>query len=288
MAVQLEIRDGPTYWWASPDIWVVPGSDPTGPPGVPVVGQPAFVWAHVENHGSTPASGTRIDFWWADPSTQVLRSNANVIGSSFVDLPPGAAEDVLCLVPWNVVLVNNGHECLVAVASHSGDSVPDPPPDDFNPPQYPEVAQRNLDVMTVAMQKMMIGVSAGRREDKRVQLHLERGGKLDRNQLAQLGLAGFEPARKAKVKARLSAAADGRDEAGARGKGDMIELSLRRGTRKAVYLHVADSALEPNEYELVHVVERAGERVLGGCSVVLIAEAKPGKERGTRPERKSR
>lgn len=272
MAVQLEIRDGSPNWWASPDIWVVPGSDPTGAPGIPIAGQQAFVWARVENHGSTQATNTRVDFWWADPSTQVLRSNANFIGGSFVDLPPGAAEEVLCLVPWNVVLVNNGHECLIAVASHPGDSVPDPAPDDFNPPQYAEVAQRNLDVMAVSMQMMMITVAAGRREDKRVQLHLERGGKLDSDQLVRLGLRGFKPCTEAKVKAQLSTTRPNCSGEQKPVKDGPIELSIARGTRKSVYLHVTDSRLNPSEYELVHVVERKGDEVLGGCSVALIAD----------------
>ena len=40
MAVELLIRDGSPDWWESPDIWVVPGTDPGGAPGTPVVGMP--------------------------------------------------------------------------------------------------------------------------------------------------------------------------------------------------------------------------------------------------------
>ena len=48
MAVQLEIRDGQPYWYLSPDIWAVPGSDPNG--------APETQWATVTC--LTPASGS--------------------------------------------------------------------------------------------------------------------------------------------------------------------------------------------------------------------------------------
>ena len=132
MTIRVEIRDGDPYWYLSPDVWVVPGDDPNGAPGTPIAGRSAFVWAHVVNRGSGAANGVRVNFWWADPSGQVLRGNAHPIGSAFADLAPdgqpGSAQDVLCLVPWPVTLVNGGHECLVAEAIHAGSSVPFPPP----------------------------------------------------------------------------------------------------------------------------------------------------------------
>ena len=41
MAVELLIRDGSPAWWESPDIWVVPGTDPSGAEGPPVAGSTA-------------------------------------------------------------------------------------------------------------------------------------------------------------------------------------------------------------------------------------------------------
>lgn len=71
MAVALTIHDGDPHWYLSPDIWVVPGADPSGTPGSPVAGQPAYLWAGVENLGSTDAKGVRIDLYWANPALQV-------------------------------------------------------------------------------------------------------------------------------------------------------------------------------------------------------------------------
>jgi hypothetical protein len=259
MAVQLEIRDGQPYWYLSPDIWAVPGSNPDGAPGTPVAGTPAYLWAHVVNHGSDPADGARVDFWWADPSGQVLRSNAHPIGSAFADLAPagmpGSSQDVLCLVPWNVVVVNNGHECLVAVANHAGSSVPTPPPDDFNPPQYPEVAQKNLTVLMAAMLRMTqaVTIAAGGRADKAVRVAVEIGGALDERLLARLGLAKYRPA-----------AHDG-------GLGEpALELKVPRGTRTAVHVAMRVRELAPETYALVNVVEHDRGRVLGGYGFVVI------------------
>jgi hypothetical protein len=126
MSVQLLIRDGSPEWYLSPDIWVVPGSNPNGPLGSPIAGQPAYLWAHVANTGDADASGVRVDFFWANPALQVLRSTATMIGAAYAVVPPGGAQDALCLVPWTPIVVNGGHECLVAVANHPADPLPDP------------------------------------------------------------------------------------------------------------------------------------------------------------------
>lgn len=113
MPAVLEIDDGAAAWWESPDIWVVPGSDPLGPPGVPSAGRPAYVWARVRNRGTTSVLSARVDFWWANPSAGVTRTLATQFGSAFVDVATGATEEVLCLSPWVPTFVNGGHECLV-------------------------------------------------------------------------------------------------------------------------------------------------------------------------------
>jgi hypothetical protein len=196
MAVKLLIRDGNPYWWLSPDIWVVPGNDPNGAPAAPVAGQNAYLWAHVANTGSSDANGVRIDFFWANPALQVLRSTATLIGSAYGDIPAGGNQDVLCLVPWIPVIVNGGHECVVAVANHSGDPLPVPPPDDFGPPTYDQVAQRNLSVLIAApqMMPMMLSMGAPQREDKTARIKVEIGGTVDREILQRLdGYSEAEP-----------------------------------------------------------------------------------------------
>ncbi|NQY13689.1 MAG: hypothetical protein HRT81_07525 [Henriciella sp.] len=148
MAVELEIRDGDP-WWLSPDIWVVPGSDPLGAPGIPVAGSSAFVWARVRNNGDTAVTNAEVRYYWADPSAGFDRNTANLIGSAFVSLNAGEVSEVLLLAPWVPEFVNNGHECVFAEAFHPFlDPLPSSPA--FNVPTDRHVAQRNLTVVQAA------------------------------------------------------------------------------------------------------------------------------------------
>lgn len=147
MSVELSIDDG-NPWYLSPDIWVVPGNDPNGPIGMPVAHKPAYVWVRVNNRGTAPVSNAVVRYYWADPSTAVTVSTANLIGVSYVSLNPGEEKDVLCLSPWIPTWANNGHECLIAEAF----SVEDPLPqrgagDTFDVPNDRHVAQRNISVI---------------------------------------------------------------------------------------------------------------------------------------------
>jgi hypothetical protein len=279
VAIQLEIRDGTPNWWLSPDIWVVPGSDPTGQPGAPIAGQPAYVWAHVENHGSSAADGTRIDFWWADPSTQILRSTAHFIGSANADLQPGAQQDVLCLVPWAVTMVNGGHECLIAVANHAGSSIPVPPPDDFNPPAYPEVAQLNLSVHVarVGIPARMLTIVAGPRADKRALVTATVGGELEAKQLRQLGLSGLTPAKAGKVEIGLAQEPMCTPEKGSLGKRE-LEFRISRGTKAAVHVAIRAPDMAKDEYALVQIAESDGDRTLGGYTFLVVSDRKGGRK----------
>jgi hypothetical protein len=150
MSVQLEIRDG-NPWWLSPDVWTVPGTDPQGPAGPPIVGTPAYMWASVRNNGSSPVDNATVRFYWANPSVGFDRNTANAIGSAFVSLDPGQVQDVLCLTPWVPSFVNGGHECVLAEAFHPSDPLPGSP--DFNVPTDRHVAQHNLNVVMAAMMK---------------------------------------------------------------------------------------------------------------------------------------
>jgi hypothetical protein len=150
MSVQLEIRDG-NPWWLSPDLWTVPGDDPEGSPGSPIVGAPTYMWAAVRNTGSSPVDNATVHFYWANPSVGFDRSTANPIGTAFVSLGPGQAQDVLCLTPWVPAFVNGGHECVLAEAFSASDPLPAGP--DFNVPTDRHVAQRNLEVLMASTKR---------------------------------------------------------------------------------------------------------------------------------------
>ncbi|MFB3103632.1 MAG: hypothetical protein ACE1ZA_01785 [Pseudomonadales bacterium] len=145
MAVELEIRDGDPSWWLSPDIWTVPGNNPEGTPGTPIVGETCYLWAKVTNKGTSSVTNAVVRFYWANPSVGFDRDTANLVGSSNVNLSAGESADVLCLSPWIPEYVNNGHECVLAEAFHSSLD-PLPATSDFNVPTDRHVAQLNLSV----------------------------------------------------------------------------------------------------------------------------------------------
>lgn len=269
MSTQLVIRDGTPNWWNSPDIWVIPGGDPNGAPGQPVAGQPAFVWGRVHNEGEQAISGATVNFYWSNPATGVLRSNSTPIGSAFVDLGAGETKEVLCVIPWLPIVVNNGHECLVAEIVHGADPLPSPLPDPFDPPAYRQVAQKNLSVLAIAqgMQVLPIQLAAPKRAGKALVLSVEIGGELDKESLLQAGLRGFVPTRKGSCQAALDMAggcAEGRPQ-------KELKLELEPGASRAIYLRLTQAKpLEPRSYQLVHVVSRAGRKIEGGISFIVI------------------
>ncbi len=273
MPVSLVIRDGTPYWWNSPDIWVVPGNDPNGTPGSPVAGQPAFVWARVQNQGDVPALGAQVKYYWANPAAGVLRSNSTLIGSAFVDLGPGEVKGVLCVVPWIPVIVNGGHECLVAEVIHYGDPLPAPPPDDFNPPLYHQIAQKNLTVLAMMkrMQLLPIEIAAPLRQGKLFVVTLELGGELNEELLCQLGLPGRRPYVPPDFQVSLSLK-PGCEDADTGEWMREVELKLGPGERTAVYLAVRPPKMPAQTYTLIQVVSRERERLSGGVTFVLVDE----------------
>jgi len=148
MAVSLMICDG-NPWYLSPCIWTVPGSNPLGAPGLPIVGQDCFLWAHVSNTGSDPVSNATVNFYWGNPAVGLDRTTATKVGTAFVTLNGNDAQDVLCLTPWIPTFVNGGHECVVAEVFAGSD--PLPPGPNFNVPTDRHVAQRNLSVIIAPM-----------------------------------------------------------------------------------------------------------------------------------------
>ena len=276
MSAHLIIHDGASpQWWLSPDIWVVPGNDPNGPPGSPIAGKPAYVWARVSNVGDSYAEGTRVDFYWANPSAQMVVGVASPIGSAYVDLAPGDTQEVLCLVPWLPVVVNGGHECLLAVAHGPGDMnpLPDPLPNGypFDPPSHDQIAQLNLSVLEASMLHIsqQITVTALAREDKHAELHVSFGHELDRRTMAQLGLADLHPAKANTVSVSL-AHEPGCTDHPAPEQHHTLRLQVPRGTSAPVYVYLHAHHLSHQEYQLVHVTEHANGKVVGGVSYVIV------------------
>ncbi len=250
MSANLVIQDGEPYWWNSPDIWVVPGNDPGGSPGQPIAGEAAFLWGRVRNSGDETALGARVNFYWSNPAAGVLRSNSTLVGSAFVDLDPKETKEVLCTIPWIPQIVNEGHECVVAEVIHPSDPLtPSPPPDEFIPPNYHQIAQKNLTVL--AMKKDMIvlpiQVSASIRKEKVLEVAAEIEGTLDKDNLVQAGLEKYRPARDDSIKIGLSLE-PGCGKSGEEALGKKVKLNVQPGTARATYLKVWPHDLEPMTY----------------------------------------
>lgn len=267
-SADLLIRDGTPHWWQSPDIWVVPGSDPTGAPGTPTAGGIAYVWARVHNTGDEDAVGAQVVFYWGNPSTQMRYSTLNHIGTSFVDVPAGGVQDVLCLAPWHVVTVNGGHECLVVTVAWPGDP---PLPDIVDPPGYPNVAQRNLTVAAAEELRsaLALTVEAPPRQDKKILVYSKIGATLTKDELVTLGLVKSRPVTEPVVTVGLSLKPPGDSGTGK----PELEVTVPAGRSVPVYLTIRDGEkLGTGQYQLVQIVERDDKQVLGGISFAVVGK----------------
>ncbi len=267
MVAQLEIRDG-IPWYNSQDVWVVP-HDPSGQPGLPVVGERAYLWALVHNTGTETARDAVVTFYVADPSTTFDRNSALKIGTGNVSLDPGTQAEVLCLTPWTPTFFNGGHECILAEVFPALTTPPSPV---FDVPTDNRVAQRNLSVLTtpagqiahlafeipnVARTEQTFRVIARRGEIAELRTVLPRTG-LDERILGQRGDLtdlGF-------VAAVCPTDADIRNVTP-----DIRELRLGPGSRAGFSLigRLAGDAA------LVHIEQLFGKQVVGGISVLFLA-----------------
>ena len=290
MPAHLIIEDGQPWWWDSADIWVVPGNDPNGAPGAPIAGTSNYLWGRVHNTGNSASNGVRVDFYWADPSGQIAVGFATKVGSAFADLAPGATQEVLCLVTWFPVIVNGGHECLLAVAHGAGDINPLPDPLHngfaFQPLQHEQIAQRNVTVVQAARraQLLAIAVAALPRQAKHAVLQLEHGGELAASVLATLGLDKWRPAKEARVEAGLARTPHCDSDHPGEQK---LEVEVARGQAVAAYLSLRADALPQGEYALLRVLETVDGKVAGGVTYVLVNAGETGSEHASNEENAS-
>jgi len=143
-----------TVFWESPDVWV------EGPAGInmPEPGVENQVYALVTNLGYKLVTRVVVKFWWADPSLAITEANAHLIGVGFADIPSGYTVKVPCPEPWIPVVVNGGHECLIAEAySPLFDRLTAP----MDPVEDRHVGQKNEQLLVLAPgQKFRVGLRA--------------------------------------------------------------------------------------------------------------------------------
>jgi hypothetical protein len=276
MSVLLEISDG-NPWWLSPNIWTVPGNDPEGPAGLPIVGQPAYLWAKVTNNGTNGVTDATVRFYWANPAVGFDRNTANLIGISNVSLNPGETQDVLCLVPWIPVFVNNGHECILAEAFHQS-SDPLPPTPVFNVPTDRHVAQRNLSVVMAAKKMFSLAFEVHNKERVKRSFTIEAvQGKLGQIEplIPYLGRDFKLPKKEGRVKdlGFVRKPCPNTDD-WKKAEHGVIKLTLEPNERMGWTLvgTLEDGAA------VVHVIQKNDDRDVGGLSILILSQE--GKQTG--------
>jgi hypothetical protein len=267
MDAVLEIRDGDPFWWNSPDIWVVPGNDPNGMPGQPIEGESAFLWVKIQNAGELPIRGAQVNFYWSNPAVFVLRSNSTLIGSSFVDFNSAESKEVLCVIPWIPVIVNDGHECIIVEVIHPSITIDST--NEFDPPnpKYHNIAQKNLSVLKVNKSRSLaIQTAAPIGEDKVLHIEAVIESALSKENLIQLGLDGYECDTGGLLEFSLSLEP---------GYDDILEkrlqMQLKQGTTKVVYLKVSSQGLKPQTYVPLHVIAYDQDKKnVGGITYLVV------------------
>lgn len=270
MAIQLEIEDGNPAWYLSHDIWTVPGDDPEGTPGMPIVGSNNYLWARVHNKGTTPVSNATVRFYWANPSVGFDRNTANFIGTAFVSLAPSEVAEVLCLTPWIPVFVNNGHECVLAEAFHpSADPLPVSPV--FNVPTDRHVAQRNLSVVMAfkSMFHMAFEIHNPSRKLRRFEI-VTQIGKFEELRALQKVLVNMNLPKDTGEFEFLGFidkhCPDEEDFKKAKPVVEAVEVS--GGSRKNMTL----VGKLKGDGALVHVLQKDGDQIVGGLSALVLSE----------------
>lgn len=274
----LEIGHG-NPWWLSPNVWVVPADDSSEPsPGVlsPVVGTQYFATANVTNTSSANILDATVYFWWANPSLGILTSvNATLIGTSSVSVNAGQTANTLELVPWTPSFVNGGHECIIAaVVLGNG-----PPPAVLDGSGDPTVAQHNLGVIQmtphmhgrfhypfqlcntarVAQHFTVTARPAPLAEAERflTALHGKAAQAAHAGKLEHLGFLS-------------TPCPDHTEHATARPSLEEIRLAPFSCTGFTLVGQLAAGTA------LIHVVQRSGDRVVGGLSILVIAQKEAG------------
>ena len=173
MTVVLSIHQnytGPDY--ANTNVWVVPGDNPYGASGQPILNGNNWIWAAVSNAGTDRADGVNIMYWGIQPGRQVpywgdaAPYRLNFV-SSVVIPSGGIVIKDYAKVPW--VPTVSGHTCIMAVVTSAVD--PAPPMGASDPVLIGDrhVAQRNVEVGLIASSVRrfahVFGVPTERREE---------------------------------------------------------------------------------------------------------------------------
>jgi hypothetical protein len=191
-------------------------------------------------------------------------------------LNAGETKEVLCLTPWVPVIVNDGHECVVAEAVTPYDPLPKPLSDEFDPPTYHQIAQLNLHVLELnAMMGFMvfpIQLSAPLRIPKDVIITVENvqfDEEREKEFFRQIGLKKIPKFNDKLVEFGISQNGDCNYSKEVIGE-CLLKMKIEGGNSAGVYLHLKQNGKTKPGYQLINVVETFNEKVQGGNTFLII------------------
>lgn len=158
-------------FWESPDIFILPGVEPSAAPAVPatfgdvaLANRPNTLYAHVWNFGQSAAAEVIVEFYWCDPSLGVTAASTHLIAQTAISLgAKGSAHAhavVKCPVAWAPTFLNGGHECLLVRAWDNPSDLPGLPRLDARVNRH--VGQRNIHVVATGGKAMPMHLMAMR------------------------------------------------------------------------------------------------------------------------------
>ena len=285
----LNINKGaPPNWWLSPDIWVTRVGDPTTPPGVanPIAGTAYNVSVNVHNKSQDPVdSGWWLFVCWAIPTAAPIPlptvASWQKLNNAAITVPVAAMNSVTLqtAMTWTPTFQNGGHECLIAMAydpraiGFPGNTLNGDAPDS----DTSSIAQRNLGVLQVGSQirpqfhyAFQVCNGAGQ----------ERGFVVGARQAPLSEIADFLPGvpggrtvieKPGKVE-HLGIVASAHQDPAELAAAPAVLSSVKIAPHSCRAFTPGGSLQRGNA--LIHVTQSLDKRVVGGLSVLVMAEAK--------------
>ena len=283
----LVIRHGSPNWWTSPDIWVAnyPSTSTSPHVGNPTAGQTYDVWVEVHNTTggslSTPELPWLLTAVWAIPTAgpiplTSLTSANNLNSTALGVIGAGDKVKIRCMNSWTPVFENGGHECLIAWTNSSNIPYPVEPSLDGNagPGDWYSIAQHNLGVLAAGSSK---------RHQIKYSFQVCNGDAEERDFVVSARQAPLE-----EIEAFLPSMPGGRAVLDSPGKVERLGI-VASADPSAAELERAPGELRvkiarqscrrftlvgllPEGNALINVTQSRDQRVVGGLSVLAMAE----------------
>jgi hypothetical protein len=285
----LIIRHGSPNWWTSPDIWVANHPSTSSSPKVahPIAGHTYDVWVEVHNTTggslSTPELPWLLTAVWAIPTAgpiplTSLTSANNLNSTALGVVGAGDKVKVRCMNSWTPVFENGGHECLIAWTNSSNIPYPVEPSLDGNagPGDWFSIAQHNLGVLPVGSSKHHLinyafQVCNGADEERSFVVQA-RQAPLEEIVAFLPGVPGGRAVLDKPGKVEHLGIVASADPSAAELEQAPAELTVKIARRSCRRFTLGGLLLEGNA--LINVTQSRDQRVVGGLSVLAMAEEK--------------